>query len=123
MSLQNGRGFATVNSNAGSGSSFGKVGNGRITIVDAPRGAETKVTVRNCDQIRRPNRRTTVCIGDGIGFSLVNGIWKVTLKGRGINASAVATGSLRLKGTRGRFSIDYGDYRSWPRVARTYRLG
>jgi hypothetical protein len=121
VQLTGGKGLAIVKSNAGT--AYGRVAKGRITIVDPPRGKETKVSVSNCDEIRHPKARTTVCIGDNIGFLVQYGAWTTTLRGRGINASAVVRGTLKLRGTRGRFSIDGGQSRKWPRVMRTYKLG
>jgi hypothetical protein len=121
VQLSNGKGTAILKSNAGT--AYGRVGNGRITIFDPVRGKDTKVSLSNCDEVRHPKRRTTVCIGDNIGFTVQYGVWTATLKGRGINASAVARGTLRLRGVRGRFAIDGGASRRWPRVWRTYKLG
>ena len=104
--LTGGKGLAILKSNAGT--AYGRVGKGRITIVDPPRGRQTKVSVSNCDEIRHPKARTTVCIGDDITFIVQYGVWTATLRGRGINASAVVRGMLKLRGTRGRFSIDGG---------------
>ena len=47
----------------------------------------------------------------------------LSLYGRGISASAVVTGKVLLRGTRGTFSINNGPRRRWPEIARTYKLG
>ena len=121
VQLTNGRGLAIIKSN--DGTSYGRVAHGRITIDDPVRGKDTKVAVSGCDETRHPTPRTTVCIGDALGYSVQYGVWTVTLRGRGINASAVARGTLRLKGTRGRYSIDGAASRRWPRIMRTFQLG
>jgi len=121
VQLTKGKGIAIIKSN--DGTAYGRVVYGRITIVDPLRGKDTKVSLSNCDETRHPAARTTVCIGDNIGFSVQYGVWTATLRGRGINASAVARGVLRLRGVRGRFSIDGGPSRRWPRVMRSYTLG
>lgn len=121
VQLTNGKGIAIVKSN--DGTAYGRVAHGRITVVDPVRGKATAVSLSNCAERRHPAPRTTVCIGDNIGFSVQYGVWTVTLRGRGINASAVARGVLRLRGVRGRFSIDGGPSRRWPRVMRSYALG
>ena len=58
---------------------------------------------------------------------MVDGYWKVTLRGlrdgSRINASAVVTGWLRLQGTSGRYAINNGRKRAWPRTWRTIALG
>jgi hypothetical protein len=55
-----------------------------------------------------------------------DGTWRVRSKGRGINVSGVARGSLTLDGaSRGRtgtYSIAGGEFRPWPRERHTYSL-
>jgi hypothetical protein len=122
LQLRGGRGTAVINSGAGSGSALGAVARGKIIVLDPPRGEKTKVSLSGCEQLTRPSRRKTVCKGDQLGFSIVGGIWRVTLQGRGIEASAVATGWVRLQGTRGTYSINGSRPKPWPRRARTFRL-
>lgn len=119
--LSKGRGHAVVS--ASNGVLVAKVRKGRIVVVDLPRGAKTSIVFSGCRERRNPTPRKTVCIGQNIRASVVNGSWQTILKGRGINASAAATGSLRLRGPRGQFKIDDGPWRKWPRVFRSYKLG
>lgn len=121
VQLSNGKGIAILHSE--DGTTLGVVVNGRIKVVDPLRGKDTQIRLWGCEERRRPAPRTTVCLGDDIHFSVLVGVWTVTLRGRGINASAVARGTLRLRGTRGTFSIDGGAARRWPSVMRTYKLG
>ena len=120
LSLANGRGTAVVSST--NGSLLGRVRRGRIVVADRPAGAKTTVRLWGCEERRRPTPRKKVCIGRGLRVSVLNGSWQTKLKGRGVNASAVVEGRLRLRGKRGTFTID-GVRRSWPRVFRTYALG
>lgn len=120
LSLTKGRGTAAVHSS--DGSLLGTVGRGRIVVVNRPVGGKTSVRFWGCEQRRRPAARTVVCIGRGLRVSVVNGSWVTTFKGRGVNASAVVEGRLRLRGQRGTFEID-GVTRSWPSTFRTYLLG
>ena len=120
LALQKGRGTAAVHSR--SGSLIATVRRGRITVVDRPTGARTTVRFFGCEQRLRPAPRTTTCIGRGLRVSVLNGSWITTLKGRGVNASAVVEGHLRIRGAGGTFSLD-GRTRAWPRVFRTYSLG
>lgn len=120
LSLAKGRGTAAVQSR--SGSLLGSVRRGRITVVDRPAGARTTVRFWGCEERRRPTARKTVCIGQDLRVSVLSGSWTTTLKGRGVNASAVVEGRLRIRGQRGTFAID-GVTRSWPRVFRSYVLG
>ncbi len=120
LSLANGRGTAAVHSR--SGSLLGTVRRGRITVVDRPAGAKTTVRFWGCEERRRPSPRKTVCIGQHLRVSALNGSWVTTFKGRGVNASAVVEGRLRIRGQNGTVSID-GVNRAWPSVFRTYALG
>ena len=119
LSLENGRGTAAVHSRTGS--LLGTVRRGRITVIDHPAGAKTTVRFWGCEERLRPAPRKTVCIGQGLRVSVLNGAWQTTFKGRRVNASAVAEGRLRLRGSRGTFEID-GVTRRWPAVFRTYLL-
>ena len=120
LSLADGRGTAAVHSR--SGSLLGTVRRGRITVLNRPVGARTTVRFWGCEERRRPTPRKTVCIGQGLRVSVLNGSWVTTLKGRRVNASAVAEGRLRIRGQRGTFEIE-GVTRTWPPEFRTYVLG
>ena len=121
VSLADGRGIAIVTSRAGA--MIGTVTRGRIVINDLPRGDRTSVEVSGCERRRRVNRRTVVCTGRDLSFSVVDGRWRATLSGTGINASAVLEGALSLKGNRGTYQVGDGRERRWPRRARTLQLG
>ena len=120
LSLTNGRGTAIAVSR--DGAMLGTVVRGRIAIVDLPRGDRTEVEVSGCER-RRRIRRTVVCTGRELSFSVVDGRWRATIIGTGINASAVLEGAVTLKGTRGRYQLGDVDARRWPRTARTLQLG
>ena len=121
LQLTGGKGIAIIHSE--DGTAFGRVANGRIKVVDPLRGQDTKVLLSGCEERTHPAPRTTVCLGEDIRFVVQYGVWTVTLRGTGINASAIARGWLKLKGTRGRYSIDGADPRRWPRIMRTFKLG
>jgi len=120
LALENGRGTAIVVSR--DGAMLGTVARGRIAIVDLPRGERTTVELSGCER-RHRYRRTVVCSGRDLSFSVYEGRWRATLVGSGINASAVIEGSVTLKGTGGTFKLGEADARRWPRLARTFRLG
>ena len=122
LTLANGRGYAAVTSSGGT--ILGRVAKGRIVVTDYPRGARTKVSFSGCDTKKRISRRTVVCAGSNLSFSVVDGRWRVVLRGRGVNASAVLQGSVTLEGSGGTYAIgDPDNDRSWPRSTRTFRLG
>ncbi len=121
VQLEDGRGFATVVSREGA--ILGSVGRGRVTIRDFPRGERTSIQVWGCERRRRLGPRTRLCIGRDIRFVVSYGAWRVAMKGRDIDASAVVDGTLTLRGTAGTFSLEGDDPRRWPRSAETFELG
>lgn len=122
LTLADGRGYAIVTSS--SGTILGTVGRGRVLVTDYPRGTRTKISLSGCDTRKRINRRTVACAGRNLSFSVVDGRWRVVLRGARINAGAVVEGSVTLEGTSGTYEIgDSGDERPWPESARTFRLG
>ena len=121
LSLSNGQGVAIVASR--DGAILGTVGRGRITLFDGPRGTNTRSRLSGCRTMRRVGRHTRVCTGRNLSFSVVDGTWRLALRGSRINASAVLRGSTRLEGRRGTYRIDDGAKRPWPDDAETLELG
>lgn len=124
LALKNGRGYAIVTSR--DGVMFANVGRGRIVVRDSRRGAQTAWKVSGCERRTRVTRRV-ICMGRNLSLSIVDGRWRVRLRGRGINASAVLQGSGILEGTAGTYAIgdpsDDDAWHAWPRSARLFRLG
>lgn len=120
VSLENGRGVVVVTSR--DGAMLGTIARGSVRIHDMPRGHVTSVRVWGCERRRRPARRTVLCVGRGLRFRIEYGTWRATLRGRGIDASAVVEGSLAIKGTRGTLIIE-DEERRWPRELETFSLG
>lgn len=118
VALENGRGVATFKSR--DGALLGSVRRGRVVIRDVRR--DSGVSVSGCETTKRIQRRV-ICIGRELTFSIEKGAWFATIRGGGINASAVLRGTLTLMGTAGRVSIDDGPLRRWPRRVRTFELG
>ena len=118
VALEDGRGFARLASR--DGAMLGSIRRGRVVIRDVRR--DSGVSVSGCETTKRFNR-SVICIGRELTFSVETGAWVATLRGTGIDASAVLRGSLTLVGTAGRVSIDDGPMRRWPRKLRTFRLG
>jgi hypothetical protein len=122
LTLDDGRGYAIVTSS--SGTILGTVGRGRVVVTNYRRGARTKISFSGCDTRKRLGRRTVVCAGRGLSFSVVDGRWRVHIRGARINAGAVVEGSVTLEGTSGTYEIgDSDDEQPWPESARTFRLG
>ncbi len=123
LSLVGGKGLAVVTSE--DGTILGTIKQGSITFTDYPRGAATKAAPGKwgCEKRKRLNRKTVVCSGQDLHFTITGGAWMATLRGRGISASAVVVGKVLLRGTKGTFSIDGGKYQRWPLKGQTYKLG
>jgi hypothetical protein len=118
--LERGRGTAVIASR--NGAVLGHLRAGRLTIVDL--GRDSRVRVRgDVEKTEKLGPRAKRYWGTDIRFSILVGRWRVHIKGRGINASAQIRGVVRLRGTRGTYSIDNGDEHPWPRSWRTFRLG
>lgn len=118
--LERGRGIAVIASR--NGAVLGHLRAGRLTVVDLGRDSRVRVS-GDVEKTEVLGRRTTRYSGKNIRFSILVGRWRVQLRGRGINASAQIRGVVRLRGTRGTYSIDNGDESPWPRRWRTFRLG
>jgi hypothetical protein len=123
LSLAGGKGMAVVTSQ--DGSILGTIKQGSITFTDYPRGLKTEFDARKwgCEKRKKLNKKTTVCSGTDLWFSIAGGAWMAALRGRGIAASAVVEGKVLLRGTKGTFSIDGGTRRKWPLKGKTYQLG
>ena len=120
VQLMNGRGFATFVSHEGA--ILGSVGRGSVTIQDFVDGAGTSIQVFGCERRRRPALRTRVCSGRHLRFVVRFGAWRVTMRGRNIDASAVVEGRLTLRGRAGTYSIGGSDRRGWPRSVERFEL-
>ncbi len=123
LSLVGGKGMAVITSE--DGSILGTIKQGSITFTDYPRGSATSFDPKKwgCEKRKRLNRKTIVCSGMNLHFSIAGGAWMATLRGRGISASAVVDGKVLLRGTKGTFKIDDGKRRKWPSKGQTYQLG
>jgi hypothetical protein len=118
VALIGGRGFAIFRST--NGAILGSLGRGRLVIIDRRRPSGVEVT--GCETRKRV-KQTLICTGRAISFYIEKGSWVVRIRGRGIEASAVLSGTLTLAGRAGKISLNDGDERNWPRRIRTLRLG
>jgi hypothetical protein len=122
IELRGGSGRAVVTRR---GSLNVNIGRGRLRIVDLPGGIRPNI---NCQsrarwissttrQVRGRNIRCLIWSGDAVAP------WQVVMKGRRINASGRVRGSLTLdgrdSGSLGVYRIAGGDWKRWPRRART----
>jgi hypothetical protein len=117
--LERGKGTAVIASR--DGAILGRLRTGRLTIVDL--GGDSGVLVKGAEETERLGRRARTYSGTAIRFRVLVGRWRLRITGAGINTSAQIRGTVRLRGTRGRYSIDNSAERPWPRRWRTFRLG
>jgi len=101
------------------GAVLGTLEAGRITVTI--RGGDPQVVVQGEDWQRRTDRGITYG-GRDIRFRIFRGSWRLVVNGTGINASAVGSGLVGLRGD-GRYSIDGEPYQAWPEEYQTIRLG
>ncbi len=120
VQLANGRGFATLVSREGA--ILGSVGRGSVAIQDFVGGERTSIQVSGCERRRRPALHTRVCIGRHLRFVVQYGAWRVTMRGRKIDASAVVEGRLTLQGRAGTYWLKGGDPHRWPRSVERFEL-
>jgi hypothetical protein len=101
------------------GAALGSFDRGRITI--AVRRGSPLILVQGYEWQRIGSNGVTTYGGSDIRFRVFRGAWRVTIVGRGVDASAVGEGTVGLRGT-GRYSIDGGKYRPWPEEYRVIAL-
>jgi len=122
LSLRNGEGTVVIYAR---GAVIGSVDRGRITITDRPSGTDTDIVVtgEDVDKTIERSDRTTVYRGTEMRFRVFAGDWRVGITGEGIDLSAVADGTVTLKGEAGTYAIDGSSYRRWPQEFKSFRLG
>ena len=107
---------------SGRGVILGRFEQGRLLVVDRPKGAKTTIKVTGQEKTIKRNARVTIYTGKDVSFSIVRGFWRAEISGKGINASASLRGTVRLRGT-GTYAIDGPKAKVWPKKARTFKLG
>ena len=118
--LTGGRGVAAFSAR---GAIFGKVGRGRLTIADLPRGARTTIKVTGAEHVTRITGRMRVYRGGGMRFRVAGGEWRIRVRGIAIYAAAMVRGTMTLRGTAGKYAIEGSTPRRWPREARRFTVG
>lgn len=123
ISLKSGRGLAVIQSR---GALLGRIRAGRVVATPNVVVRCWKYKRRLASGMIRYRRVREGCTDVTFHVFSDDGTWRVRSKGRGINVSGVARGSLTLDGaSRGRtgtYSIAGGEFRPWPRERHTYSL-
>jgi hypothetical protein len=129
LHLSSGRGYAVFGHR---GVAFGNVRRGWIRITNLPGGGSPYGFVRGCESRSGRVSGRLYCAGRRLRFWVQDGPWRVRIKGKGINVSAVVRGRVGLdrRGCsrrmfrRGACSFEIGDgpARRWPAKLRFFAL-
>ena len=114
------------------GSALGRVAHGRIVVVDPIFGDAGSYDLWGCDNNTKTDvlEHATVCSGSNLRFRVVDGKYKLFIRGSGINLSAVGRGLVSLDGRGddsdvtddGVYALNDGAYRSLPDSEKTLPL-
>jgi len=113
------------------GSTLGRVGTGRVTIVDQSLTGSGSFDVWGCDNTHpAANDRVTICSGTNLRFRVIDGRYKIFVRGSGINLSVVGRGTVTLDGSGddpsvdsdGLYSLNDGPYKSLPNFEKSLPL-
>jgi hypothetical protein len=111
------------------GSSLGRVGTGKVIIVDQSLTGNGSPDVWGCDNLHVTDR-VTVCWGANLRFRVIDGRYKVVVRGSGINLSVVGRGTVTLDGSGddpgvlsdGLYALNDGSYKSLPNFEKSLPL-
>jgi hypothetical protein len=123
FSLKYGHGRTVIGSN---GALLGRIRAGRIVATPNVVVRCWRYRKRLASGLIRYRGRGKDCPNITLHVATDDGAWRLRIRGRRINVSGVAKGSLLLdgvnSGSTGLYSISGGQYRPWPRSAHTYSL-
>jgi hypothetical protein len=127
LSIKNGQGKVALS--PFNGSALGRAASGRIAIVDPVFGDGGRYDVRGCDK-QIETEHATICTGSNLRFRIVDGRFKVYVRGTGISLSAVGRGQVTLDGrgddptvtSDGVYSLNDATYKSLPDLEKTFPL-
>ena len=113
------------------GSILGRVGTGKVIIVDQSLTGNGSPDVWGCDNLHSAvTDRVTVCSGASLRFRVIDGRYKVVVRGSGINLSVVGRGTVTLDGSGddpgvdsdGWYALNDGSYKSLPNFEKSLPL-
>jgi len=115
LSVQSGDGKIVI---AGRGGVIGSFAKGSVTISDPVDGDGTGPIVTGDEWSRDKSDTTTTWGGKGVRFRMIGGVFRIVVKGRGINLSFVGKGNVTITGAGtlddGSYSVNGGDYSAIP---------
>jgi hypothetical protein len=123
LALEHGRGLAIIKSR---GALLGRIRAGRIVATPNVVVRCWRYRTRLASGMIRYRGVRKGCTHVAFRVFSSDGTWRVRIRGRGINVSGVARGSLTLDaadtGRTGTYSIAGSEFRRWPRRLHTYSL-
>jgi hypothetical protein len=117
VELQGGSGLVTLDLR---GVVIGSLESGRLTVTVRGRGS-AQVSVQGHEWQRRTGSSVTYG-GTDLRFRMSRGGFRITIGGKGINASAVGRGTVTVRGT-GTYSVGGGEPAPWPEEPTVIQLG
>jgi hypothetical protein len=129
LELSAGRGYAVL---ADRGAALGNVRRGWIRVTNIPGGGSPSGWVRGCETRSGRLSGRLYCAGTGLRFWVKDGPWRIRIKGRGINVSAVMRGRVGLdragcsrrmfRNEKCTFKIGGGRERRWPATLKFFAV-
>jgi hypothetical protein len=124
LAVEDGKGVVQI---AARGSVIGRVGQGRILVIDANPYDAVRPRIRGARWHARRSRKMTVYGGRNLRYRLAGGFFRLRLAGLGIDLSAVGRGAVTLKGDvryadTGVYSLNGGDFTPLPYETTTVQL-
>jgi hypothetical protein len=133
LEVDRGKGIVTLRI---TGSIIGTLARGRISAIDPDASDGSGPILKNCshredlsDQTVDPNDVRLLCSGSNLRFRLVGGFYNITIRGYGINVSAVGHGRVMLDGLGddtglpdGVYSFNGAPFQSLPDVVKWFLL-
>jgi hypothetical protein len=123
LSVKDARGIITIQARGGV---IGSFATGKVTISDPIDGDGTGPIVSGAERHREIGDTTDVYAGDRVRFRLIGGTFRVVVRGRGINLSAVGKGSVILNGfgtdDDGSYSVNGSEFNPIPAFALPFQL-
>lgn len=111
LSVRDARGVITIQAR---GAVIGSFAQGRVTITDPVDGDGTGPIVTGDEWSKERSETTTAWGGTRVRFRIIGGAFKIVVRGRGINLSSVAKGTVMLKGAGtdndGTYAVNGADY-------------
>lgn len=115
-----GKGILGIN---GKGAEWGSISSGTVKVSDKSHNGRKDYSLSGCDSRHRDpaDSSVIVCQANNTIYFSVSTTWWLQVNGTGVNASAVASGGVYIKGSGG-YHHNGGARKSWPSGGRFFQL-